>query len=293
MVRIWEKSMKKNYKLNGIDFIDSKVGTLIGIHHGGVDCYYPWKEGKIPSKVKYVLMDLDGTSVKSEEFWVYVIEKTTAKLLGNPAFRLAKEDAPFVQGFSTVEHLSYCKKKYGFEQNIEEAQKVYHELAHIELKKAQEGTGVQNAFIPRNGLKDFLLFLKEKGIKIGLATSGLDYKAIPEIVAAFREIGLGDPRDFYDAIITGGRQKTSGEYGTMGELSAKPHPWVYKELALGLGVSDPSEVLALEDSSAGVISAKLAGFPVVGFDDGNIYKAGLENDCYKMVSTFEDVKRLL
>lgn len=293
MVGKWEKNMEKNYKLNGIDFIDSKVGTLLGIHHGGVECYYPWTEGKTPSNVKYVLMDLDGTSVKSEEFWVYVIEKTTATLLRDPSFRLAKEDAPFVQGFSTVEHLSYCQKKYGFKQSIEEAQTIYHELAHEELRKAQEGRGVQNAFIPRKGLKDFLLFLKERGIKIGLATSGLDYKAIPEIVSAFREIGLGDPLDFYDAIITGGRQKTPGEYGTMGELSAKPHPWVYKELALGLGASDPSEVLALEDSSAGVISAKLAGFPVVGFDDGNIFKAGLENDCYKMVSTFEDVKKLL
>ena len=35
-----------------------------------------------------VLMDLDGTTVHSEHFWIWIIEKTTASLLGNPKFEL-------------------------------------------------------------------------------------------------------------------------------------------------------------------------------------------------------------
>ncbi|HBM70324.1 MAG TPA: haloacid dehalogenase, partial [Firmicutes bacterium] len=47
--------------------------------------------------------------------------------------------------------------------------------------------------------------LKKKNIKIGLATSGLDYKAIPEIVSAFKTLNMGDPLTFYDCIVTGGK----------------------------------------------------------------------------------------
>lgn len=281
------------YNLNNIDFIRQGENTLIGIHQNGVDCYYPWEKPLKPSKIKYVLMDLDGTSVKSEEFWVYIIEKTTATLLGDPSFRLKEEDAPYVQGFTTDEHLSYCKTKYGFKQSLSEASSLYHKIAREELTAAQNGTGRKNAFVPREGLKEFLLLLKSKGIKIGLVTSGLDYKAIPEIVAAFRELNMGDPCSFYDAIITGGRRKEPGAYGTTGELCSKPHPWVYKEIAAGLGVASSEEAIVIEDSSAGVISGKLAGFPVIGFKDGNIIKAGLEEDCYKMVDSFKDIENLL
>ncbi|HBM70582.1 MAG TPA: hypothetical protein DD377_04375, partial [Firmicutes bacterium] len=84
--------MDKKYKLNGIDFLNTSKGTLIGIHQGKVDCYYPWVEAKKPTTIKYVMMDLDGTSVKSEEFWIYIIEKTTATLLHDNSFKLSKED---------------------------------------------------------------------------------------------------------------------------------------------------------------------------------------------------------
>ena len=50
------EDMKHEYKLNGIDFLETKGETLMGIHQGGVDCYYPWKEPIRPSKIKYVLI---------------------------------------------------------------------------------------------------------------------------------------------------------------------------------------------------------------------------------------------
>ncbi|HBM70323.1 MAG TPA: haloacid dehalogenase, partial [Firmicutes bacterium] len=78
-------------------------------------------------------------------------------------------------------------------------------------------------------------------------------------------------------------------YGTMGELCAKPHPWIYSELALGLGIKDKEEAIILEDSSAGVISSKIAGYNVIGFDDGNLIESGLDKDCLRMISTFNDI----
>ncbi|MBQ9733805.1 MAG: HAD family phosphatase, partial [Clostridia bacterium] len=44
--------------------------------------YYPLKLVEPKGPVKAVLMDLDGTSVRSESFWIWIIEQTTASLLG-------------------------------------------------------------------------------------------------------------------------------------------------------------------------------------------------------------------
>ena len=93
-----------------------------------------------------------------------------------------------------------------------------------------EGRGRADAFVPAPGVKEFLLALKQDGIRIGVVTSGLHEKAWPELVAAFRTMGLGDPRAFYDAIVTAGFPMRAGEPGTLGELSPKPHPWLYAEV---------------------------------------------------------------
>ena len=135
--------------------------------------------------------------------------------------------------------------------------------------------------------------MKKKGIKIGLVTSGLDYKAIPEILSVFRNLDMGDPLEFYDAIIMGGKRKQKGQYGTIGELAAKPHPWVYAELALGLGVEKKGQAIVLEDSSAGLISGRLAGFDVIGFNDGNIAQSGMAEQTFSMVDSLQDVLKLL
>lgn len=281
------------YNVNGINFFEKDRTLYVEINQCGVDAIYPLKNVETNKKVKYILMDLDGTTVKSEEFWIYLTELTVKKLLNDPTFKLSEEDKPFVSGFSNLEHLEYCKKKYHYPQDSKEALACYHQIARFELNEIMEGRGNVNAFIPRPGLADFLKKVKDMGIKIGLATSGLDYKAIPEIISAFAKLGLGKPEVFYNAIITGGRQKKHGEYGTIGELAVKPHPWIYSELALGLGVQDLKDAIVIEDSSAGLLSGKLAGMNVIGFKDGNLIASGLDDQAIIMVDTFDDIIKFL
>lgn len=50
--------------------------------------YYPILPVKIEKPVKAVLIDLDGTSVRSENFWIWIIQKTIASMLENPKFEL-------------------------------------------------------------------------------------------------------------------------------------------------------------------------------------------------------------
>ena len=105
----------------------------------------------------------------------------------------------------------------------------------------------------------------------------------PEILSAFRNLGLGDPRDFYDAIITAGYPLRGREPGTLGELEAKPHPWLYAETArvgLGINPAERHQVVGVEDSAAGVVALRLANFAVIGLAGGNIEASGTRGLCH-------------
>jgi beta-phosphoglucomutase-like phosphatase (HAD superfamily) len=262
-----------------VEFAVFRERTLAYVRSSmGYPAIYPLSEARFEPPAEAVLMDLDGTSVRSEEFWIGIIERTTARLLGAPGFRLEASDAPCVSGHSVSEHLQYCIGKYCPGAGVEDARGVYLEIARNEMAEILAGGGRAEAFRPAPGLKDFLLTLKDRGVRIGLVTSGLHEKAWPEIVSAFRTLGLGDPRDFYDAIITAGTHPGGGQVGTLGELESKPHPWLYAETArVGLGI-DPSrrhKVVGLEDSGAGVVSLRLAGFAAIGVDGGNLVESGV------------------
>lgn len=258
----------------------------------GYPAYYPVHPVTLERPVRAVLMDLDGTSVHSEGFWIWIIERTTASLLGDPHFELEPADLPFVSGHSVSEHLEHCIRKYCPDKTVEAARDFYFEHTHREMQAILEGRGRSDAFVPAPGLREFLLALKDRGIKIALVTSGLHEKAWPEIVAAFQTLGMGDPRDFYDAIITAGFPLRKGETGTLGELSPKPHPWLYAEAArVGLGIpfAARNAVLGIEDSGAGVCAIRLAGFPVVGMAGGNITASGTRALCQYTCETFKQV----
>ncbi len=253
---------------------------------------YPFPAVDFRPKAKAVLMDLDGTSVISEEFWIWMIELTMQGLLKDERFSLEEGDIPYVSGFSVTEHLQYCIDKYRPGADISEARRIYQSITGREMKKIMEGGGRADAFRVRPQLKEFLLALKDNGIKIGLVTSGLYEKAMPEIVSAFRQMQLGEPLRFYDAVVTAGTAYGDGKSGTLGEYSAKPHPWLYSEIAgvgLGLGKEDACHVVVLEDSSAGVLAGRLAGYPVIGMEGGNIRQAGLDCLTAKQADTLSEV----
>ena len=280
-----------------VEFIAFKDHTLAYVKSAmGYPAYYPVHPVEIQKPIKAVLMDLDGTSVRSEEFWIWIIQQTAASLLDNPRFELEEADLPFVSGHSVSEHLQYCIRKYCPGKAVEEARRCYFEHTSREMKAILEGRGRKGAFKPAPGLKEFLLALKAKKVKIGLVTSGLYEKAWPEILSAFRNLGMGDPKDFYDAIITAGFPLRTGEVGTLGELSPKPHPWLYAEVCrVGLGIEfkDRSHVVGIEDSGAGVCAIRLARFSAIGFAGGNIVESGTRALCAEYCETFDQIRAIL
>ena len=280
-----------------VEFIVYEDKTLCYVKSAlGYPAIYKVPEARYEGPAKAILMDLDGTSVHSEAFWMLIIEQTVAKLKNDSKFQLESADEPHVSGHSVSEHLQYCINKYCPEKTIEEARSFYFDITEYEMKEILEGRGKKGAFSPAPGLREFLEEVKGNGIKIGLVTSGLYNKAMPEIISAFQTLNMGDPLNFYDAIITAGQTFKKGQSGTIGELAPKPHPWLYSETAkVGLGIKeeDKGRVLGFEDSSAGVMSIRLAGFEAIGINGGNIHASGMDSLCLKQYDDLCDALPLI
>jgi len=282
-------------KVEFIAFEDRTLGYVRSAM--GYPAYYPVHPVEVRKPLQAVLMDLDGTSVHSEGFWIWIIERTTAGLLGDPGFRLEESDLPHVSGHSVSEHLQYCIGKYCPGKTVEEARRHYFEHTHREMAEILAGRGRADAFQPSEGLREFLLKLRGEGIRIGLVTSGLHEKAWPEIVSAFRVMNMGDPLEFYDAVITAGFPMRKGaQPGTLGELSPKPHPWLYAEVCrVGLGIpfEQRHHVVGIEDSGAGVCSIRLAGFAAIGISGGNIVESGTRALCTHFCRSFREALEVI
>jgi beta-phosphoglucomutase-like phosphatase (HAD superfamily) len=254
--------------------------------------YYQLKSTYLGEKLNAVLMDLDGTTVDSEGFWIEIIRKVVVTILSEDSFSFNESDIPFISGHSVSEHLSYCINKYcNGNYDISLAINIYREIAAKKISNFILGNDEGISFVPADGLKEALMCFKRNQVKIGLVTSGNYYKAQSEIFSLFKQIGLGDPLEFYDAIITAGTPLKKNQYGTLGELSAKPHPWLYAEtcqIGLGINPDDQHDVIGIEDSGAGVCALRLAGIPVIGLKNGNIIKSGYEFLCEYMAENLAD-----
>lgn len=256
--------------------------------------YYPLCDVSIGNKITSVVMDLDGTTASSEKFWIEIIRQVVVKMTGDSNFQFKKSDFPFISGHSVSEHLSYCITRYSPLFDIYEAMDIYKKIYTKELK-AIVNDSKASAFEPTKGIKRFILEAKKHNVKIGLVTSGVYDKAYPEILAILHRLNETDPSKFYDSIVTAGSTLKDNLFGTLGEISAKPHPWLYIE-STRIGLSEPKcsqSIIGFEDSGAGVMALRLAGIPVIGIKNGNIVSSGYEKFCEFMVDDMDEALDIL
>ena len=83
----------------------------------------------------------------------------------------------------------------------------------------------------------------------------------------------------------------------MGELEAKPHPWLYTEtctVGLGIPFTERNHVVGIEDSGAGACAIRLGGFTTIGIAGGNIESSGTMGVCNHYCNNFDEIiKRML
>ena len=110
-----------------------------------------------------------------------------------PVAAFDRSELPHISGRTVPEHLLYCIQHYCPRAALGELQDLYTDIAEEYMQKLNAGELDIDAFEPAEGLKELLLMLKENGIKIGIVTSGLYYKAWPELKQAMDKLGLGEP----------------------------------------------------------------------------------------------------
>jgi HAD superfamily hydrolase (TIGR01509 family) len=105
-----------------------------------------------------------------------------------------------------------------------------------------------------------------------VSRAGEPMPGVPEAIALFGRSGLrlaiasSSPKRLIDAVCTRLRLDIDVRCSALDEAHGKPAPDVYLAAARRLGLS-PARCLAVEDSPAGVVSAKAAGMTCVAVPD--------------------------
>lgn len=179
-----------------------------------------------------VIFDMDGVLIDSEPLWKIAMEEVFQSI-GCP---LTRQDFQKTVGLRLDEVIEYWYEHTGWSNATpKEVEERIVQRMIILLKENGK---------PLTGVKETLAFLKEKGKKIGLATSS--YSILIETILEVLSI-----KHYFD--IT---------HSAENEQFGKPHPAVYLTVAKELNVS-PLKCLVIEDSLNGVISGKAARMKVV------------------------------
>ncbi len=210
--------------------------------------------------IQAVIFDIDGTLVDSMGVW-YDIDVEYFKLLEIPMPPTIQKD---IEGMSFTETAVYFKETFHIEEKtIDDIKLDWIRMAHekylYEIKA-------------KPGAKEFMKFLKEKGVKIGCATSNDRNLAL----AALKPHGFSEKVDSV---------RTACEV-----CAGKPAPDIYLKVAEDLGV-EPKNCLVFEDVPNGMRAGKSAGMTVIGVEDESAkkYSEEIKNICDYFIKDYYEM----
>ncbi|MBR1931722.1 MAG: pseudouridine synthase [Lachnospiraceae bacterium] len=182
-----------------------------------------------------VIFDLDGTLVDSMWMW----RDIDIAYLGRFGISLPEDLQNCIEGMSFHETAVYFKERFKLADSLEQIKSDWNRMAWDKYMKE----------VPlKPGVLGFLQKCKERGIRLGIATSN-SRDLIDNIV---RVHGLDD---YFSCIMTG------CEVG-----KGKPAPDIYLAVAKRLGVS-PDKCLVFEDIIPGIQAGLSAGMEVCAVED--------------------------
>ena len=194
-------------------------------------------------KYDAVIFDLDGVILSTDDFHY----KAWKKLADREGIYFDREINERLRGVSRMESLAII---------LERATKEYSEDRKVEMATFKNDLYRQSLdeLKPDHvfpGVRDFLAFLKAKGIRIAIGSSSKNAKFI------LKQIGM---EDTFEAVSDGTNITNS-----------KPDPEVFLMAAEMLGVA-PEKCLVVEDAEAGIDAAKAGGMAALGIGFVRQYK---------------------
>ena len=206
--------------------------------------------------IRAVIFDMDGVLVDSEPLWRLAERRTFAEI----GIDLTDSDCEQTMGMRTDEVIQfwYRHSPWHGPTPAEVEARLEDRMRQLLVERATPMPGVERS----------IAMIRAEGLALGLATSSTHVL----IEAVLEKLGLEDTFEVAHSAV-------EEEFG-------KPHPAVFLSTARLLG-SDPSECVAIEDSAAGVRSAKAAGMRVIavppahlfdepGYDEADIKLGSLE-----------------
>jgi len=186
--------------------------------------------------IKAVIFDMDGLLLDTEQ----IVKRTWTDVGTAFGYPDMGEQIYHTLGFNRARRKEYFESVYGPEWPDEEI--VAATVVRFTEIVETEGIPV------KKGALELMKVLKEKGLKIGLATSTSEEHAREEL----KDSGLWD---YFDGRV----------FGSM-ITHSKPAPEIYEKACRAVGVR-PEFALALEDAPSGVKSAYSAGLRVIMIPD--------------------------
>lgn len=181
--------------------------------------------------IKAVIFDVDGTLVDSMWIW----RQVDIEFLSRRGIELPEDLQKDIEGLSYTGTAEYFKERFNLPESVEEIKAEWNDMAD---------DFYSNKIDLKEGVREILELFKEKGLKIGIATS--NSRDLVNTMLLRHKI-----QKYFDGI------RTSCEVPR-----SKPYPDVYLQAAKDLDV-EPEACLVFEDTVAGATAAKSAGMRLV------------------------------
>ena len=187
-------------------------------------------------KIKGVLFDMDGVIFDTEKAYL----DTWTKVFKSYGYDLKKETYISIMGTGRENAVRTFKNAFGDDIPMEE---MYKDKDRI-LKEIIEAGKVPL----KDGAIEILTYLREKNIKIALATSARMWRAETQL-------NLAGIKNMFNEIVCGDEIK-----------NLKPNPEIFLKAAEKLGLK-PEDCIVIEDSPAGIQAAHNAGTYAIHVED--------------------------
>ena len=190
-------------------------------------------------KIKGAIFDMDGTLIDSIKFWGFLIESIEEKYIVGKAFAPSKEIAEMAQHMIYINAVKYIREHYEIHCPEDEF-----------IKFCVDGIPefYRTTATLKDGAREILADLKEKGIKLCLASA----TAMEYLKVATEHHGLAEYFDYMFSC------------ADIGVGKDKPDIYLLALSSMGL---EPCEVCVVEDSCVAIETARSIGCHTVGVFD--------------------------